>query len=128
MMLVAILFLFLSIYGIMGLYFYAGELTNFCFDHTGISHWFHNVLHSTGALNPDPDIGYLLCSPGGSGRVCPANYTCLKGTPMLTNDFGVSLFDNIGWSMLMVFQTITVENWSVLMQHVCIHIRDFLLV
>ena len=38
---------------------------------------------------------------------------------MMTNEFGLSLFDNIGWAMLMAFQTITVENWSTLMEHVC---------
>eukprot|EP00698_Gefionella_okellyi_P011866 TRINITY_DN3156_c0_g1_i1.p1 TRINITY_DN3156_c0_g1~~TRINITY_DN3156_c0_g1_i1.p1 ORF type:complete len:1732 (-),score=366.74 TRINITY_DN3156_c0_g1_i1:2-5197(-) len=100
--LLIMLFLFYAMYAIMGSYFFAGTFRYFCFDPQG---------------NQEP--AYALCSPWGTGvRPCPDAYNiCSEAVPMLTNAFGLSLFDNIYWSMLMVFQICTMENWSVLMMH-----------
>eukprot|EP00698_Gefionella_okellyi_P011869 TRINITY_DN3156_c0_g3_i1.p1 TRINITY_DN3156_c0_g3~~TRINITY_DN3156_c0_g3_i1.p1 ORF type:complete len:1594 (-),score=373.42 TRINITY_DN3156_c0_g3_i1:2-4783(-) len=100
--LILMLFMFYSMYAIMGTYFFAGTFRNFCFDELG---------------NQDPE--YLLCSPWNRGvRPCPALFNiCRTGEPMLTSAFGIALFDNIYWSLLMVFQICTMENWAPLMYH-----------
>eukprot|EP00698_Gefionella_okellyi_P022939 TRINITY_DN7700_c0_g1_i1.p1 TRINITY_DN7700_c0_g1~~TRINITY_DN7700_c0_g1_i1.p1 ORF type:complete len:2097 (+),score=441.12 TRINITY_DN7700_c0_g1_i1:85-6375(+) len=101
LVLLGLILLFLSFFGILGLYYFSGDLRYFCFDSTT------HVQQSN----------VLLCSPYSTGRQCPANYTCLPGQPMMTQEFQLALFDNIGWSMLMVFQMMTEENWAVVMDH-----------
>jgi|LauGreDrversion4_2_1035121.scaffolds.fasta_scaffold10191_8 voltage-dependent calcium channel L type alpha-1D len=76
----------------------------------------------------DPDISHLCSYNDSSGWFkCPKNRFC--GAPHDFNltlarenfteasymNFGLTTFDNIGVSMLTIFQSITLEGWSDLM-------------
>lgn len=51
------------------------------------------------------------CAQAGHGRRCTINGTeCRAGWP--GPNFGITNFDNIGFSMLTVFQCITTESWT----------------
>eukprot|EP00698_Gefionella_okellyi_P005118 TRINITY_DN1469_c0_g1_i1.p1 TRINITY_DN1469_c0_g1~~TRINITY_DN1469_c0_g1_i1.p1 ORF type:complete len:1749 (-),score=247.95 TRINITY_DN1469_c0_g1_i1:989-6235(-) len=92
----AVTLLFLLVYGIMGLYFFAGVLENFCIDSMG---------------NYDP--AYFPCAMDETGpRLCPTNFTCQPGVAMLTNSFSITSFDNIFYSVQQVFTIFTMENWG----------------
>ena len=47
---------------------------------------------------------------------CPGGFICGKQTQ--NPDWGVTNFDNVGSSLLMVFQVTTMEGWTVIMLYV----------
>jgi hypothetical protein len=79
----------------------------------------------------DPDIE-RLCSLDGAGGLyeCPADRTC--GHPQMYNIplskenitdsslifYGVVTFDNLGRSILSIFQVLTLEGWTAMMYNV----------
>lgn len=52
----------------------------------------------------------MLCGPE---KQCPGGYFCGKSNE--NPNYGVSNFDSIFYSLLMVFQSVTLEGWSDLM-------------
>lgn len=46
-------------------------------------------------------------------KSCPDGYTCVKR--IANPNFGVTNFDNILYSFLLVFQIVTLEGWSEIM-------------
>lgn len=98
-----ILFFFLLIYAIIGLQLFSGYLKNRCFDKiTGIMI----------SQNFDSSYNGILCGYD----ICPDNSLCGK---MLQNpNSNITNFDNFLWSILMMIQVITLENWSYNMDYV----------
>ena len=68
----------------------AGSLKNRCIS-----------IH-TGTIHPDD----LICGKD----ICPGMYFCGKSND--NPNFGVTNFDNILYSLLIVFQSVTLEGWS----------------
>ena len=104
---ILILVSFLMIYAAIALNLFSGVLKRRCFEkNTGllIQQTFDNSY-----------IGYLC-----GYDACPLQeedrYIC--GKQMMNPNSDVTNFDNILWSLLMVFQGITLENWSVNMYYV----------
>jgi hypothetical protein len=61
----------------------------------------------TGSIHPDN----IFCD---SDEICPSGFVCGK---MFSNpNWGVTNFDNIGSSLLMVFQVTTLEGWYPIME------------
>ena len=94
---IIVLFFFFLIFAIGGLNMFMGMLKQRC------------INEETGAamLTPDGEeiiCGYDECEPG---------YFCGKRT--LNPNYDVTNFDNIFWSLLNVFQCITLEGWSEIM-------------
>ncbi|CAG4985227.1 unnamed protein product [Colias eurytheme] len=96
---IAFLVLFvIIIYAIIGLELFAGALHDTCFD------------NKTGKMVDDP----TPCSRDAEvGNHCNEGEVC-KGYWEGIN-FGITNFDNIGYSMLTVFQCITLEGWTDIM-------------
>ncbi|XP_072945832.1 muscle calcium channel subunit alpha-1-like [Epargyreus clarus] len=96
---IAFLVLFvIIIYAIIGLELFSGVLHDTCF------------YNETGEMMDDP----CPCSrEPGVGTQCEEGYIC-KGVWEGPN-FGITNFDNIGYSMLTVFQCITLEGWTDIM-------------
>ena len=87
-----ILLFFFIIFAIAGCNLLSGELKNRC---VGIQ---------TGQLHPDEE---MLCS---GSEECPGGYFCGKSNE--NPNFGVTNFDNLFYSLLCVFQCVTLEGWS----------------
>jgi len=88
---IIILLFFFTVYSIAGTQLLAGNLKFRC------------VSIQEGRIHPDD----LIC---GGFHGCPGGYFCGK-----TNEnpnFGVSNFDNCMYSLLIVFQSVTLEGWS----------------
>lgn len=88
---IIILLFFFTVYSIAGTQLMSGNLKFRC------------VSIQEGRIHPDD----LIC---GGHHGCPGGYFCGK-----TNDnpnFGVSNFDNAMYSLLIVFQSVTLEGWS----------------
>ncbi|XP_045456510.1 muscle calcium channel subunit alpha-1-like [Melitaea cinxia] len=96
---IAFLVLFvIIIYAIIGLELFSGVLHDACFfNATG------KIVDDPTACSRDPDIGNQ-CE---AGQVC---HDYWEGP-----NFGITNFDNIGYSMLTVFQCITLEGWTDIM-------------
>ncbi|TRY57166.1 hypothetical protein DNTS_003263 [Danionella cerebrum] len=94
-----LLFFAILMFAIIGLEFYSGKLHKQC-----------------EAIDPFKDFGRTDLSeyeyPCGS-KLCPANYNC-TGYWTGPND-GITQFDNILFSLLTVFQCITMEGWTTLL-------------
>ena len=90
---IIVLIFFFLIFAIAGLQLWSGMLKNRC------------VSITTGQEHPDGD----LCG----SRKCGEGYFCGKriGNP----NHGVTNFDNILYALLAVFQSVTLEGWSVMM-------------
>ncbi|CAK1595367.1 unnamed protein product [Parnassius mnemosyne] len=99
---IAFLVLFvIIIYAIIGLELFSGVLHDTCFYiETG------EMVEEPSACSRDPDVGFQ-CD---EGQICRDYW---KGP----ND-GITNFDNIGYSMLTVFQCITLEGWTDIMYHI----------
>ena len=67
-----------------------GELKNRCY------------FIQTGMIHPDE----ILCSDG----ECPGGYFCGKSN--MNPNYGTTNFDNVFYSILVVFQCVTMEGWS----------------
>jgi len=92
---IGLCFFIFFVFGILGLQLFAGALRQRCYSET------------TGLLwNSD-----YLCSA--SAHPCPSGYACL---PLHENpNFGATHFDNIGGSILTLFQVMTYEGWTTTM-------------
>lgn len=63
------------------------------------------------------------CAQAGHGRRCTINGTeCRAGWP--GPNFGITHFDNFGFSMLTVFQCITTESWTDVLYWVITYVHD----
>lgn len=87
---IIILLFFFIIFAIGGTQLMAGNLKNRC------------ISIQTGMVHPDD----LICG----SAVCPGGYFC--GQSNDNPNFGVTNFDNILYSLLVVFQSVTLEGWS----------------
>jgi hypothetical protein len=91
-----VLVFFFIIFSIAGTQLWTGIMKQRC------------VNENTGVMHPDD----IIC-----GSVsCPDGYFC--GKTNQNPDYGVTNFDNIGYSILVVFQSVTLEGWSVIMNMV----------
>lgn len=87
-----ILLFFFIIFAIAGLQMFGGLLKHRC------------IAIQTGITHPDD----LICGDIGAG--CPGGYFCGKGS--YNPNYGVTNFDNLFYSLLAVFQCVTLEGWS----------------
>ena len=94
---ILVLFFFFLIFAIGGLNLFMGELKQRC------------INELTGDTLLDDGGDEMLCG----SLECPQDYYCGKKTLNPNND--VTNFDNIFWSLLNVFQCITLEGWSEIM-------------
>lgn len=91
---IIILFFFFLVFAIGGVQLYKGLLKFRCFHHA-------NGINLT---------SQLIC---GGSQSCPDHYLCGKG--LANPNFGVTNFDTIFYSFLMVFQCVTLEGWTEIM-------------
>ncbi|KRX08852.1 hypothetical protein PPERSA_08956 [Pseudocohnilembus persalinus] len=90
---IIILIFFFLIFAIGGLQMFVGLLKQRCYE------------EATGIPHRDD----LICGI----KQCPEGYVCGK---MIANpNFGVTNFDNLAYSFLMVFQCVTMEGWTEIM-------------
>mmetsp|Transcript_20713 Transcript_20713/g.31748 ORF Transcript_20713/g.31748 Transcript_20713/m.31748 type:complete len:203 (-) Transcript_20713:6255-6863(-) len=85
-----ILLFFFIIFAIGGCQLLTGVLKNRC------------ISVQTGKMHPDE----LICG----ANECPGGYFCGKSND--NPNFGVTNFDNLFYSLLQVFQCVTLEGWS----------------
>ncbi|XP_068624737.1 muscle calcium channel subunit alpha-1-like [Battus philenor] len=96
---IAFLVLFvIIIYAIIGLELFSGVLHDTCF-YNGTE----EQVEDPSACSRDPDVGFQ-CD---EGQICKDYW---EGP-----NYGITNFDNIGYSMLTVFQCITLEGWTDIM-------------
>ncbi|GLD65945.1 dihydropyridine-sensitive L-type skeletal muscle calcium channel subunit alpha-1-like protein [Lates japonicus] len=97
---ITLLVLFMvTIYSIMGLELFKCKMHKTCY-HTGT-----NIIATVENEKPAP------CAQAGNGRRCTINGTeCRTGWPGPNN--GITHFDNLGFSMLTVYQCITTQGWT----------------
>lgn len=88
----AILFFFFAIFAIAGVNLLSGVLKQRCMN------------LQTGKIHPDDEP---IC---GGNVNCPGGYFC--GKTNQNPNFGVTNFDNVMYSFLCVFQSVTLEGWS----------------
>lgn len=91
---ILVLFFFFMIFAIAGCQLFTGALKNRCFN------------EDTGII--DPDIPFC-----GGGQGCRPTYYCGKSNENPSN--GASNFDNVFFSLMQVFQIVTMEGWTALM-------------
>ena len=89
----------LTLFGVVGVQLFEGRLRFHCVDAFG---------------DFDPN---LVC---GSLQKCPTGSVCTdrdgRGEFLPNPNFGVTNFDNFGWAVVAVFQTMTGEGWSFIMK------------
>ncbi|XP_069559331.1 dihydropyridine-sensitive L-type skeletal muscle calcium channel subunit alpha-1-like [Brachyistius frenatus] len=97
---ITLLVLFMvTIYSIMGLELFKCKMHKTCY-YTGT-----NIIATLANENPAP------CAQAGNGRRCAINGTqCRAGWPGPNG--GITHFDNLGFSMLTVYQCITTQGWT----------------
>uniref|UniRef100_A0A4W6EDJ9 Voltage-dependent L-type calcium channel subunit alpha n=1 Tax=Lates calcarifer TaxID=8187 RepID=A0A4W6EDJ9_LATCA len=95
---ITLLVLFMvTIYSIMGLELFKCKMHKTCY-HT-------DIIATVENEKPAP------CAQAGNGRRCTINGTeCRSGWPGPNN--GITHFDNLGFSMLTVYQCITTQGWT----------------
>ena len=101
---------FLLIFAIAGLQLFQGLLKKRCFN------VFTGLILAQPLGNRDPMITGVMCGYD----PCPDNYTC--GRLISNPNFDIINFDTIFYSFLMIFQCITLEGWTTIMNYV---IRSF---
>ena len=102
---VFILFFLLLIYAIAALQLFMGTLKRRCFDKgTGL------IL----SQNFDSSYNGYLCGYND----CPQPDVYICGKQLSTPNSSVTNFDTVLWCLLMMFQEITLENWSINMYYV----------
>eukprot|EP00937_MAST-01D_sp_MAST-1D-sp2_P005061 g5061.t1 len=94
------------IFGILGLQLFQGKLQQACYNGTA-SAW---VL-----TDPADELSLMHCSKAGrgGGRSCPPGCQCLDSG--VNPNMGITNFDNIGSSLLTIFQVMTLEGWTPIM-------------
>ncbi|TNN31370.1 Dihydropyridine-sensitive L-type skeletal muscle calcium channel subunit alpha-1 [Liparis tanakae] len=97
---IALLVLFMvTIYSIMGLELFKCKMHKTCY-YTGT-----DIIATVENEKPAP------CAQAGNGRRCAINGTeCRAGWP--GPNHGITHFDNLGFSMLTVYQCITTQGWT----------------
>uniref|UniRef100_A0A673HP16 Voltage-dependent L-type calcium channel subunit alpha n=1 Tax=Sinocyclocheilus rhinocerous TaxID=307959 RepID=A0A673HP16_9TELE len=94
-----LVFFMVTIYAIMGLELFKCKMHKTCY-YQGT-----NIIAIRENEKPSP------CAQAGHGRRCTINGTeCRAGWP--GPNFGITHFDNFGFAMLTVFQSITMESWT----------------
>ncbi|XP_065099249.1 calcium channel, voltage-dependent, L type, alpha 1S subunit, a [Paramisgurnus dabryanus] len=94
-----LVFFMVIIYAIIGLELFKCKMHKTCY-YTGT-----DIIATVENEEPSP------CALTGSGRRCTLNGTeCRKGWPGPNN--GITHFDNLGFSMLTVYQCITTQGWT----------------
>lgn len=69
------------------------------------------LCHVTDIIATGDDAQAAPCAQAGNGRRCTLNGTeCRGGWPGPNN--GITHFDNLGFSMLTVYQCITTQGWT----------------
>ncbi|XP_078349240.1 sodium channel protein 1 brain-like [Oculina patagonica] len=110
---VLVLFLFfLAVMALIGLQLFSSELRNKCVlnlpDNSSLSlqeralnksYWFTH--------GGEP----LICGNASTAGSCPSNYTCMPNAGP-NPDHGYTTFDNIGWSLVMALQILTMDYWE----------------
>jgi hypothetical protein len=87
---IIILLFFFAIMAIGGTNLMSGQLKNRC------------INIQSGTMHPDE----ILCY----GSNCPGGFFCGKSND--NPNYGVTNFDNVFYSLLCVFQSVTLEGWS----------------
>ena len=85
------------VYGVVGVYLYAGKLTSRCYA-------------------PESDVAIaeeanLPCGGAGGARSCATSEVCVASKGDYPN-YGFTNFDDIAWASLTTFQTLTMRGWS----------------
>uniref|UniRef100_A0A8C8A1Q2 Voltage-dependent L-type calcium channel subunit alpha n=1 Tax=Oryzias sinensis TaxID=183150 RepID=A0A8C8A1Q2_9TELE len=94
-----LVFFMVTIYSIMGLELFKCKMHKTCY-YVGT-----DIIASVDNEKPAP------CAQAGNGRKCLINGTeCRAGWPGPNN--GITHFDNLGFSMLTVYQCITTQGWT----------------
>ncbi|XP_068599075.1 dihydropyridine-sensitive L-type skeletal muscle calcium channel subunit alpha-1-like [Brachionichthys hirsutus] len=94
-----LVFFMVTIYSIMALELFKCKMHKTCY-YTGT-----NIIATVENEKPAP------CAQAGNGRRCTINGTeCRAGWPGPNN--GITHFDNLGFSMLTVYQCITTQGWT----------------
>ncbi|XP_028297265.1 dihydropyridine-sensitive L-type skeletal muscle calcium channel subunit alpha-1-like [Gouania willdenowi] len=94
-----LVFFMVTIYSIMGLELFKCKMHKTCY-YTGT-----DIIATLENEKPAP------CAQAGNGRRCAINGTeCRAGWPGPNN--GITHFDNLGFSMLTVYQCITTQGWT----------------
>ena len=110
---IALLVLFaIVIFAIIGLEFYSGALHKTCYKKEDLA-----LVDTEGekespcySLEPTAKGGEIVKLPSGA-YVCDANFSeCIE--KWIGPNYGITSFDNIFFSMLTVFQCITMEGWT----------------
>jgi hypothetical protein len=91
---ILVLTFFFLIFAIAGCQLFTGALKNRCFN------------EETGII--DPEIDYC-----GGGNSCRPGYYCAKSNENPSN--GATNFDNVMFSLMQVFQIVTMEGWTAIM-------------
>ncbi|XP_074632379.1 sodium channel protein 1 brain-like isoform X4 [Acropora palmata] len=111
---VLVLFLFfLAVMALIGLQLFSGELRNKCVHSIPFINVSFNLQER--ALNESfwfmRDGEPLVCGNSSTAGSCPSNYTCLANAGP-NPDHGYTTFDNIGWSLVMALQILTMDYWE----------------
>ncbi|XP_004708736.1 sodium channel protein type 10 subunit alpha [Echinops telfairi] len=116
---------FLSVFALMGLQLFKGNLKNKCVkncmllnqtanDSSEPREW--DFCHKDGdfLINKSGTFDPLLCGNGTDAGHCPEGYLCLKtaGNP----DFNYTSFDSFSWAFLSLFRLMTQDSWERLYQ------------
>ncbi|XP_076433469.1 sodium channel protein type 10 subunit alpha isoform X5 [Peromyscus maniculatus bairdii] len=106
----------LSVFALVGLQLFKGNLKNKCIKrgtdphnaHNFSSQMAENVYIKNGTTEP------LLCGNGSDAGHCPSGYVCLKTSD--NPDFNYTSFDSFAWAFLSLFRLMTQDSWERLYQ------------
>ncbi|XP_059123161.1 sodium channel protein type 10 subunit alpha isoform X5 [Peromyscus eremicus] len=106
----------LSVFALVGLQLFKGNLKNKCITRSTDPHNAHNfssqmaenVYIKNGTTEP------LLCGNGSDAGHCPSGYVCLKTSD--NPDFNYTSFDSFAWAFLSLFRLMTQDSWERLYQ------------
>ncbi|KAG9508996.1 Sodium channel protein type 10 subunit alpha, partial [Fragariocoptes setiger] len=118
---VVVLTLFsLSVFSLLGLQIYMGQLTQKCIKDGPANmtddEWFVWCNNSEHWHYDDDNIPWL-CGNATGAQVCPGNHTCLQGFG-LNPDYGFTSFDTFGWALISSFRLMTQDFWEGLYQQI----------
>lgn len=116
---VVVLTLFsLSVFSLLGLQIYMGQLTQKCVldgpKNMTDTEWFTWASNSSHWVSePDDEIfgAYRLCGNATGAQSCPKNHTCLQGFGP-NPDYGFTNFDTFGWALICSFRLMTQDFWE----------------
>lgn len=116
---VVVLTLFsLSVFSLLGLQIYMGQLTQKCIangpSNMTDEEWFRWCNTSSHWIpEPDDEIygAYRLCGNATGAQSCPADHTCIQGFGP-NPDYGYTNFDTFGWALICSFRLMTQDFWE----------------